>query len=453
MPKKSIRKRLTTRKNRPTYGRKKREKENELAARRSAKQNEISCSLASTTSTNNEEIIQTSLGNHHGDGDTECPEQEQMPEEIYVSLPSASPPTSPVPSSTFNGENDCLISPTTGVLRSRNNIFFNDEVSAEEAPIKKSLAVPLVLLDTPEASANDNNITSFSCGALREIRLEPSIPSIPSGTSSSGNFPNPLVKLKLKLTPENNTDEVFTVSDMCLVDTVHSETPSPTPEEMVTNTPEIPLFNQDSPFWAVLDRLRLQMFKTWEVSLPGTNNSFILRKTASEEFWGVVQRSVSINVDGTVQLVVHNHYIALDHPIWQELPCRVCLTDRESVNDFVQYVLEVVNVIRCNIVCMGIPEPECARLAAKNAGLVFDCNSFKETRYTVTYRSVNCEILLSTKIKVKRYCSACAPIRGSILRRLKNKEQEPELNANVKKRSRSTQTIDPLQKNRVVWQE
>lgn len=113
---------------------------------------------------------------------------------------------------------------------------------------------------------------------------------------------------------------------------------------------------------------------SWEVT-TAPKTSLIVRKNASEDLWGVIQRCALIDKDGSVQFVVHNQPISLDHLIRTDLPCRVSLT---SIHDFSEYVLIVVNVLQSYEVCMGIPESQYSKLAAKDSCLVWEPDYFKE---------------------------------------------------------------------------
>lgn len=117
-----------------------------------------------------------------------------------------------------------------------------------------------------------------------------------------------------------------------------------------------------------------------------------------------------------------------DHELWGKLPSPLSFS-LDSVCDFTKYVLEILNHFRYYDVCVGNPETSFYKAASKIEGTQFDCNIFYESRYTSTFRSVNCRVLLPVQ---KKQCLACGSLRNAIKRRLRRVSStgSPHLNMN-----------------------
>lgn len=374
MPKKSTRKRLDRQKSRTVYARKKKDLSSEPNSLLPTK---CSCLGSESESQKNEE--------------TNISPAPVLIEKCMNSPTAMPPPVSVNPSPKVSLElSDCLISPTTGTLRNRTHISFNGDEFEEG----------LIVNNTPRKSSEGGH-PLWKQSPQHEFAL--SATTLPEYSSTNS--------------------QVFTVSSICVIDStesgIHPCDPCPGPTEKLPKARTPPSIS-DCAFQMVGTLLKPELPTAWDVA--ATSTSFILRMAAPGNLWGNIQRSALISTDGTVQLNVHGQPISLDHSIWQDLPNRVCLSNRESVDEFLKFVLQLVKVFRSYEVCIGIPESQYSKEAAKRSDLMFECNYFRESRYTQTYRSKSCKMLLSTNIKITKYCSSCLLVRKSILARFRRTE-------------------------------
>jgi len=89
---------------------------------------------------------------------------------------------------------------------------------------------------------------------------------------------------------------------------------------------------------------------------------------------------------------------------------------RETIPSFVDRAVQVINLVREFEICAGVDSSEYKEVwpLCSNSGVI-DTNPYKECRYSETFRSKKCEILVSRR---KRRCAECSKTVGILGRKL-----------------------------------
>lgn len=126
-----------------------------------------------------------------------------------------------------------------------------------------------------------------------------------------------------------------------------------------------------------------------------------------------LQRSIVFNVNGDVTVNVHCKTVSSE-PFLKNVPPPMPLEDLEGVGYFVDRALAIVKSVRLKEVCAGVDNDNYlpAWEYSTHVGSV-DVNPYKECRYTETFRSNDCELLVESN---KWRCSKCSSIT-KVLRR------------------------------------
>ncbi|KAK3918178.1 Nonribosomal peptide synthetase 6 [Frankliniella fusca] len=286
----SVRKRLTRRpkKSKVSSGTEDSEKENFLNELPIAPLNDNSFSLPSTSAVEN------------NDGTRPSPVQVLGEKCFSPRRAIGLPPVSLGSPNPLHGFPDCIISSSTGILKSRNDISLNGD-TFEEVHLESSRYPQGALFNsTPTKNYSggplddDGSALSFSSDAFEEQRLQSPTP-VTSQTENNGNS-------QLSVDDHSSSKKLFTVSSMCLVDASSSGI-YPCPPKLEVSNAGNSSSKQNHPSQTVQDLLISQLPPAWELAAgPSSRTSFMLGMNASEDLWCSKQRSVLIGKDGTVQI-------------------------------------------------------------------------------------------------------------------------------------------------------
>lgn len=151
------------------------------------------------------------------------------------------------------------------------------------------------------------------------------------------------------------------------------------------------------------------------------NGIVLLRKSFTSGNNFIVQRSIFVRKDRTVEIFVHLKPLQPTHEIWGFLPPSNAV-DVNSVCEFSEYALKVMNLVRTFEICNGCPKSEFFDIAKEMENTVYDSNIFHESRYSVTYRSVDCKMLICNQKIGLGTCEPCKKLKFAIRRRYDRKK-------------------------------
>lgn len=129
------------------------------------------------------------------------------------------------------------------------------------------------------------------------------------------------------------------------------------------------------------------------------------------------QRRLFVSFMGDISVSVHRKKLSV------EMLHKICGTVRtvplseSNVNDFASQVLGVVDNIRKFEICVGCNNEEFKSLWCNDAHGVVDVNSYGETRYSKTFRSLHCQLLVLTS---KWRCMKCYYLNEILKRKSKS---------------------------------
>lgn len=138
------------------------------------------------------------------------------------------------------------------------------------------------------------------------------------------------------------------------------------------------------------------------------------------------QRRVSFFDDGSVDVSVHRSKLC--NEVLEEIFSKVRLMpwSSMSINDFVSNVVRVVNEVRKYEVCVGCDKTvyQCFWNSGVNGRV--DLNPYGESRYSQTFRSNDCQLLISPS---KFRCKSCYKLCQLLRRRLRTRQSGMKLHA------------------------
>lgn len=137
------------------------------------------------------------------------------------------------------------------------------------------------------------------------------------------------------------------------------------------------------------------------------------------------QRRVSVFFNGSVDIRVHRAKPSLE-------VCKAIVKDLEvqslhhdSIGSFVSYVVQVVMEVQKYEVCSGCVDEKYKCFWNTTANGVVDNNHYGESRYTSTFRSKFCQLLI---LPNKKRCMECYNISQLLRRRMLSHASGPKLN-------------------------
>lgn len=131
------------------------------------------------------------------------------------------------------------------------------------------------------------------------------------------------------------------------------------------------------------------------------------------------QRQLTFELDGKVSISVHNDPLPADHDLWTLLP-PVITNPSNSVEEFSQYILTIVDLVRQFDVCKGLQDERYGKYTHILRGdMVYDENKYKEARYSKTYRSSTCLKLI---VLPRQRCTPCTRLKSMAEKRIKSYE-------------------------------
>jgi hypothetical protein len=122
-----------------------------------------------------------------------------------------------------------------------------------------------------------------------------------------------------------------------------------------------------------------------------------------------VQRRLHFSWAGEVQLSVHCSPTSPSS--FLDCDSNVRLSDMESVDLFAGWMAGVINVVRQLEVCTGVSHEKYKHLWARCSSGKVDKNPYQENRYSVTFRSRKCRMLVYPS---HRKCQACSKLHDSL---------------------------------------
>lgn len=130
-----------------------------------------------------------------------------------------------------------------------------------------------------------------------------------------------------------------------------------------------------------------------------------------------MQRNVYVTHGGTLRITVHRRELPEDivKEVTKDWPSGLRLTSQSS-SYFVDQVLRVVMAVRAYEVCVGARSTKFEKMWASEKNGYIDCNPYGEARYTKTFRSSECSLLVPTP---RLYCSACSKAQHRFEGRMK----------------------------------
>lgn len=141
-----------------------------------------------------------------------------------------------------------------------------------------------------------------------------------------------------------------------------------------------------------------------------------------------MQRTVVFHQDGSVQLFVHR--IELDVDPYLSKDCPPVPLSCDNIDYFVDRSVSIVNRVREMEICSGQDNMDFRPAWSTCTFGKIDENPYDETRYTETYRSTNCEMLINQR---KWKCTKCSRMYLPLKRRsIFLSQQEPHANTNNK---------------------
>ncbi|KAK3916692.1 Germination-specific N-acetylmuramoyl-L-alanine amidase, partial [Frankliniella fusca] len=151
------------------------------------------------------------------------------------------------------------------------------------------------------------------------------------------------------------------------------------------------------------------LFRRWVSSVDG--NVFRLVYLSAQSNVSV-QRSLEFLPDGKVTLYVHCKELSVDLYLEGIMPAIPLECD--TVNFFVDRVVSVINNVRKMEICSGYDEDKYHAVWASCPFGEVDKNPYRECRYSETFRSHNCSILISSR---RWRCTECTKLAPALRRR------------------------------------
>ncbi|KAK3921460.1 Transposable element P transposase [Frankliniella fusca] len=191
----------------------------------------------------------------------------------------------------------------------------------------------------------------------------------------------------------------------------------------------------------VKEKLELFLFKRWLVIID-KDCLHVVYYSIQDSL--VVQRSLVVSLSGDVKAFVHNEPICMS--IFKDLDPAIPL-EADSINNFVDRIVSVVNYFKKLQVCGGIDDKK-FQPAWSSCPLGYtDKNSFKECRFVETFRSHLC-----LKVVQERTwrCSECKKMYGPLRRRisaLEEAERHPNTSNKYLSERHMLEKMEKLQKN------
>ncbi|KAK3929356.1 Sensory rhodopsin I transducer [Frankliniella fusca] len=191
----------------------------------------------------------------------------------------------------------------------------------------------------------------------------------------------------------------------------------------------------------VKEKLELFLFKRWLVIID-KDCLHVVYYSIQDSL--VVQRSLVVSLSGDVKAFVHNEPICMS--IFKDLHPAIPL-EADSINNFVDRIVSVVNYFKKLQVCGGIDDKK-FQPAWSSCPLGYtDKNSFKECRFVETFRSHLC-----LKVVQERTwrCSECKKMYGPLRRRisaLEEAERHPHTSNKYLSERHMLEKMEKLQKN------
>ncbi|KAJ1524634.1 hypothetical protein ONE63_011118 [Megalurothrips usitatus] len=125
-----------------------------------------------------------------------------------------------------------------------------------------------------------------------------------------------------------------------------------------------------------------------------------------------VQRSIEFSSHGVVELFVHRQPVPIDQFLVSVRP--FIPLDSDTVNDFVDRIIAIVNKVRSMEVCSGFDKLDYEQVWSSCPYGERDNNLFGECRYVETFRSLECSMLVKSS---KWRCVSCAKLAVPLRRR------------------------------------
>lgn len=158
----------------------------------------------------------------------------------------------------------------------------------------------------------------------------------------------------------------------------------------------------------------------------------------------IVQREISVSSKGQICLKVHGKVIPPEHEIWTSFP-EYDSVSCESAEGFGKFVVGIYGIVRSYEMCRGICEETLTQFSKRLKGrMVFDENSFKEPRYTTTWRDRKCSTLVRARCK---YCGPCTVLKKVLIKKLKR------LPKNTPNKNTNNRYLNTAQKEKKLFRE
>ncbi|KAK3925819.1 Transposable element P transposase [Frankliniella fusca] len=132
-----------------------------------------------------------------------------------------------------------------------------------------------------------------------------------------------------------------------------------------------------------------------------------------------IQRSLEFSPDGEVELYVHCQKLSVDPYLKDSMP--PIPLEYDTVNDFVDRVVCIINNVRKMEICSGYDEEKYQAGWASCPYGEIDKNPYQECRYSETFRSLSCITLVSSS---KWRCQECTKLGKALKRRALGAEMD-----------------------------
>lgn len=159
-----------------------------------------------------------------------------------------------------------------------------------------------------------------------------------------------------------------------------------------------------------------------------------------------VQRQVTVSLSGDIKIQVHGKDFP-ENKILSGVSAQKPLK-QDTCGQFVDRIVEVVSNLRLLEVCAGMDRIEFKEAWAETSQGTVEDDTFKECRYTETFRSKKCPVLVESKFRRCKECTKLvAPLRKRLITRLL---EEPNKHTNHRFMSNKQKNVVLAKKQRII---
>lgn len=166
-------------------------------------------------------------------------------------------------------------------------------------------------------------------------------------------------------------------------------------------------------------KIKLESFlkPNW-VSLVQENELHVLRLSRTAD--KVTQRQLTFRCDGSVQMKVHCREFPITKHMPNALPPKCLQANR--ITYFVNRIVQLIDFSSEFEICCGVPQEEYKHVWSAIDYAAVDSNPYKETRYTETFRALQCELLV---YPIRKYrCYHCFDLLQVLQRKTGQKQKK-----------------------------